>query len=221
MTDKCSCTCGRDAVPHKDRSDLSTTCRKRWVGQGCPPGPVAPPFGHAARKLAARPLHAFPDGTCGCGHCGLPAVRPAKNPVISEQCYRRSLALGLGGYVPPPPRVERIRQDGRPARKSGSAPAIPPVIPPPPEPPAAAVWADEASRRIPAEITRARAYVTAWNRRDFRGVDTILAKVDDLDAFDALLDTGLDETKATAALAEQLATQFPHRQQHEEETAAA
>jgi hypothetical protein len=83
------------------------------------------------------------------------------------------------------------------------------------------VWADEASRRIPAEITRARAYVTAWNRRDFRGVDTILAKVDDLDAFDALLDTGLDETKATAALAEQLATQFPHRQQHEEETAAA
>lgn len=152
----------------------------------------------------------------------MPASRPAHNPFISEQCYRRSLDKGLGGYAFPPPKVPRTRKDGKPPREPDppKLPAPAPVPPPAPEP-ELPDWAAEAATKIGREVARAEAYTTAWSRRDYRGVDAVCARIDDLDAFDALLDAGLDTDKAQAALAEQLAGKFPDTPQGETKAAAA
>lgn len=216
---KCACACGRDAVPHKDRSDLSATCRKRWVSRGRPDGPVAPPLTHNVPVVTdqdGNPVAARPDGTCACGRCGSPATYPARRPRLSEACYRRSLAAGLGGYVvpPPPTRPGTPRPKTRHPRPPKQAP----------EPVAEAFGitdfrAAEVLRRIPGELARAQAYTAAIARGDHRGTDAVLTRVEDLDAFDTLLDAGLDEIKARAALAEQLTREFPDIPEEQDEAA--
>jgi hypothetical protein len=209
---KCSCRCGDKVSGRKIRPDLSERCYRRWLERGKPDGPMPLPFGHAARKGSREGPPPAPGEACGCGHCGLPATRPARDPFISEQCYRRSLDLKLGGYEYPPPRKVRTRKDGGPPRKP-DPPKPAPAPEPPPPPPAPDLWAEDAARRIPAEIDRAAAYMTAISRSDHLGTDRVCSKVDDLDAFDALLDAGLDIEKATRLLTRQLETQFPDPQE--------
>lgn len=155
-----------------------------------------------------------PDLACMCGLCGQQATRPAKNPILSEPCYRRRLRLKLPeGAIPPPP---------DPNNKGGRKPK------PPPPPPAPDRWADavdaaeaEAGRRISFEVAHAKAFTVAYARKDLRGMDAVRCQVMHQDAFDALIEADLDPDLAKADLAGQIRDQFPDIQQHETKAAAA
>ena len=215
------CRCGHcdQEVDENSKTGWAEPCKRRWWRAGKPAsGPPPPdpsrPHGRARPKVA--PVAAGP-ADCACGECGETAVRPAREPRLSERCYRRRLRLGLPeGAIPPPPvppgaprpRVRHPR---------------PPKQQPDPTPEAFGITdfrAAEVLRRIPGETGRAQAYAICISKRDYLGADAVCCKVKDLDAFGALLDAGLDVTKARAALAEQLTREFPDIQEAETEVAA-